>query len=328
MPVNFAQIHSSTNSFSGGTTLINTAFTGNVLAVECTTKPQYSGTEQIVGYLYQFLGSRQVAYALKSGRDLIRLEMNETSRLMFMPTRYLLDNYTLTLSVATVGNIIDGSNSVIVPEELLVLPSRIAMIAVWQLEASSNISNLLATALTLQNQVVALQACCNGTTPTPTPTPTPPGFALRINCGGNQFTDTNGNLWLADQYFSGGQTYDYAALNIPPVLTPPTLNYLQQLFAQERSGNFNYQIPCENGDYTVNLYFCEVGVDSPNVRVFHISLNGTRVTSHFDIFSEVGKGLGMKKNFGSVVVNGLMLIDFSRLADNPQINGIEIIKAS
>ena len=162
----------------------------------------------------------------------------------------------------------------------------------------------------------------------PTPTPTPTGFALRINCGGNQFTDFNGNLWIADQYFSGGQTYDYAALNIPPVLTPPTLNYLQQLFAQERSGNFNYQIPCENGNYTVNLYFCEVGFNSPSSRAFNISLNGTTVISNFDIFSEVGKGLGMKKTFSGVVANGLMLIGFVADLDSPQINGIEIVKAS
>jgi hypothetical protein len=124
MSITFTQIHQSTNNFNAGTIPIDVTFTGNLLAVECSTKPEYATTQQTVGYLYQFNGNVQKAYAIKSGKDVIRLELPETTRMMFLPTSYLSDNYTLTLGYTNVGTVIDGSNSVSVPEELLALPAR------------------------------------------------------------------------------------------------------------------------------------------------------------------------------------------------------------
>ncbi|QIR35718.1 hypothetical protein HCG51_02425 [Tolypothrix sp. PCC 7910] len=39
--------------------------------------------------------------------------------------------------------------------------------------------------------------------------------AIRINAGGQAYTDSIGNLWLADQYFNGGNIYSttYAIAN-------------------------------------------------------------------------------------------------------------------
>jgi hypothetical protein len=96
-----------------------------LLAIECSTKPEYVANQQIIGYLYQFNGNAQKAYAIKSGKDVIRLELPETTRLMFLPTTYLSDGYTLTLGYTNVGAVIDGSNSVSVPESLLALPIRV-----------------------------------------------------------------------------------------------------------------------------------------------------------------------------------------------------------
>lgn len=157
MPITFTQIHQSTNNFSGGTIPINASFTGNLLAIECTTKTEYETTQQIVGYLYQFNGAVQKAYAIKSGKDVIRLELPETTRLMFLPTGYLSDSYTLTLGYTNVGTVIDGSNSVSVPEELLELPVRVTDIEENIADITTGLEGLVSTATSQAHRITALE---------------------------------------------------------------------------------------------------------------------------------------------------------------------------
>lgn len=126
MAITLNRLYTGVHQFNAGTVQINLPFVGNTLAVELTTKPEYANTKQRIGTLFQFYGNAQKAYDLFSGRDVVRLELPETDKLWFSPTSYLSDNYSLTIDFTNVGTIVDGSNSVSIPEQILGLPSRVA----------------------------------------------------------------------------------------------------------------------------------------------------------------------------------------------------------
>ncbi|HKE34856.1 MAG TPA: malectin domain-containing carbohydrate-binding protein, partial [Candidatus Acidoferrum sp.] len=98
--------------------------------------------------------------------------------------------------------------------------------------------------------------------------------SVYINAGAtSSFTDPNGNTWLADQYFTGGNTYTNSS-------TISDTSY-PQIYSTERysSGHssFSYTIPVANGTYNVSLDFAETYVTGPGKRIFNVSINGTQV---------------------------------------------------
>ena len=81
MEINFTNLHEQSHQFSNGLVAIEQDFSGNLLSIDVTTKPEYLANSQIIGYLYQIYESASKGYAIKSGKDLIRLELPETDRL-------------------------------------------------------------------------------------------------------------------------------------------------------------------------------------------------------------------------------------------------------
>jgi len=79
MTIEFNNLYSDTHSFNSGTANIPVTFTGNLLAIECSTKPEYAAMGQTIGTLYQYNGTNQKAYAIKSGKDVIKLDLPETT---------------------------------------------------------------------------------------------------------------------------------------------------------------------------------------------------------------------------------------------------------
>lgn len=153
-------------------------------------------------------------------------------------------------------------------------------------------------------------------------------FVLRINCGGNQYVDSRGNLWLADTYFTGGQIFVYPALNLPIPIPPIELSADFLIFQDERSGNFSYQIPVPNGFYKVSLYFNESGFGEVGKRVFSVFANNQSI-QQLDIFSQINRDRVLIKTLENVQVStGFISITFQGFVDNPQINAIEIFKES
>ena len=136
MTITLNRLYTGNHPYDAGTVQINIPFVGNTLAVELSTKPEYATTKQVIGTLFQFYGNAQKSYNLYSGRDVVRLELPETDKLWFSPTSYLSDNYTLTIDFTDVGTIINGSNSIAIPEQILGLPVRVTA-----LESNPNVSN-------------------------------------------------------------------------------------------------------------------------------------------------------------------------------------------
>jgi hypothetical protein len=155
-----------------------------------------------------------------------------------------------------------------------------------------------------------------------------PQFPLAINVGGDQL-DYNGKTFSADRFFDGGQSFEN-----PDALVP-------DLYKTERSSlikTFSYEVPLENGDYSVDLHFAEIywgatggGPGAIGSRVFDVSIEDDLVLDDYDIFADVGAETIVIKSYEVNVNDGLLEIDFTALAadggaDQPKVSAIEIRK--
>src|SRR6202022_1878958 len=98
---------------------------------------------------------------------------------------------------------------------------------------------------------------------------------IRVNCGGPQFTDGNGNVWAA----GGEQNYTITTAGIGGTTTP-------SLYQSEAwfTGTLQYQYTVPNGSFTVKLHFAEFYENQAGHRTFNIVVNGTTFYSSYDIF--------------------------------------------
>ncbi|GGW31723.1 malectin domain-containing carbohydrate-binding protein [Arenibacter certesii] len=145
-------------------------------------------------------------------------------------------------------------------------------------------------------------------------------FALRINGGGAQI-NSNGKLFLSDQYFVGGQSYTNSAALVPV------------MYQTERSSStktFSYNIPLANGKYTVVLHFAEIYWNAIGKRIFDVNMEGVLVMDNYDIYANVGAETVVTKSFPVTLTDGILNINFSALSnvggvDQPKIAAIEIL---
>lgn len=148
---------------------------------------------------------------------------------------------------------------------------------------------------------------------------------IRIKAGRfTPYTDSEGNLWLPDQGFDGGDTVERdPSLQIANTKDP-------ELFRTERylMDSFTYKLP--NGKYIVKLYFAETyeGIGGPGDRVFTFNVQGKEFKD-FDIWVKAG---GPYKAYIETVpvevTNRQLKITFTPQVQNPAINAIEIIPVS
>ena len=161
-----------------------------------------------------------------------------------------------------------------------------------------------------------------GPTYTPTLTPTPVVHSSwRVNVGGATYTDTLGNVWDADENFTGGtvKTITNAVTNT----TDPTL------YQSERYGSpFTYTFSVPAGSYQVTLKYAETYQTASGTRVFNVSINGTRVQSNFDIFADSGAQYKADdKVFNNITATGgqITIQVGPASVDNAQVCAIQII---
>jgi hypothetical protein len=155
---------------------------------------------------------------------------------------------------------------------------------------------------------------------------TPPPAALQVSAGG-----AASGSWSADEYFAGGSvgTASTAAVNTSFDSRPAP----QSVYQHNRFGAMIYTMPglTPNAPYTVNLHFAETYFSAVGDREFNVLINGTQVLTNFDIFAATGgKNMGIVKSFAATANgSGEIVIQFAvGAANNPQINGIEILPSS
>ncbi|HVU07404.1 MAG TPA: malectin [Verrucomicrobiae bacterium] len=156
------------------------------------------------------------------------------------------------------------------------------------------------------------------------PQPAPSGI-IRIDAGSaNSFTDSAGNVWLADQGFADGDTIERDS-DLQITNTPDPGLYRTEHYGMSA---FSYNVP--NGKYTVKLHFCETydGITGEGQRVFSFSVGGHDFKD-FDVWQKAG---GPQRAYVVTVddvnvTDGKLDITFTQQTENPEINGIEIIPA-
>lgn len=166
--------------------------------------------------------------------------------------------------------------------------------------------------------------------PTPAPAlvtrevPKPALPTVRIRAGTSEsFTDSDGNLWLPDQGFTGGDTIARADdLKIENTKDPA-------IYRTERYSMTDFSRELPNGKYIVKLHFAETfeGISGAGQRVFSFNVEGHEFKD-FDLWVKAG---GPQRAFvESIPVeirDGKLDIRFISNIENPEINGIEILPA-
>lgn len=153
----------------------------------------------------------------------------------------------------------------------------------------------------------------------------PKSGIIRIRAGSAEpYTDQAGNVWAAEEGFTGGLTIDRdPGLQIEN--TDDDELYRSEHYSME---SFTRELP--NGKYIVKLHFAETfeGIFGPGERVFSFTVNGKEFKD-FDIWAKSG---GAQRAYVETipveVTDGKLTITFAYNVENPAINAIEIIPGS
>jgi hypothetical protein len=144
---------------------------------------------------------------------------------------------------------------------------------------------------------------------------------IRINAGAFEpYTDPRGNVWAPETGFEDGSTIERG--DIPIANTDMVPIYRTEHYSMTR---FTQAVP--DGDYTVKLHFAETfdGISDKGQRVFSVKVQDKELKD-LDIFAEVGFSKALVKTFDVSVTNGKLTIIFTPNIENPEINGIEILR--
>jgi hypothetical protein len=159
--------------------------------------------------------------------------------------------------------------------------------------------------------------------------PSQPGAIrpIRILARDSAFTDEKNRPWSADRYFHGGMLVE----RHDPVAGADD----EELYQNERFGNFSYIIPVAlGGRYDATLKFCEnwIGPDRPRAggagtRVFDVLFNGRLLLANFDVFKQVGSLHALDKTFKGLEPNtqGKLIFTFTPSHDYAMVNAIEVV---
>ena len=173
----------------------------------------------------------------------------------------------------------------------------------------------------------------------------PSKVVAAINCGGDEYTDSNGIKYDNDKYFSGGTSSDHG-INYHIRNTDDEILYQTERWSGE---TLTYSIPLKsniNGKYVLNLKFSEVYFTNKGDKVFNVALGRETVIKNLDIYNKVGKAYALdeyiefeirnkqvyykNKNCAKALDgdNKLQINFVKGSADNPKINAILLVKGS
>lgn len=147
-------------------------------------------------------------------------------------------------------------------------------------------------------------------------------FPIQINVGGGEELN-----YLADQEWTASlshgcqDSYDATwPLNTEISNTDEDIIYLM-----DGEGTVKYQIKVPNDQYDVTLMFAEKYFDASAKRIFDVTIEGNRVESNVDIFSEVGKNAAYNITKTIAVEDELLEIVLSPQINRVVLSGIKVI---
>ena len=146
--------------------------------------------------------------------------------------------------------------------------------------------------------------------------------AIRIKAGSSApFTDSSGNVWLADQGFDGGDVVERDA-GTAIANTKDAGLYLSEHYSMN---SFSKSVP--NGKYIAKLHFAETydGITGPGERVFSFTVQGHEF-KNFDVFAKAGgSNRAYIETVPVEVTDGKFTIVFTTNVENPEINAVELV---
>ena len=166
-------------------------------------------------------------------------------------------------------------------------------------------------------------------------------YLYRLNCGGDDYTDSFGQLWLQDNTnYSRSWAENFKDLN-PYLASQRTTNDPIRgtrdwtLFQHFRFGRhqLEYRFPVADGTYRIELYFTEpwhgtggsASTDCEGLRIFDVAVNDSVVLDDLDIWAESGHDGVCKKVVYATVKGGMLKIHFPEVkAGQALISGIAI----
>lgn len=166
-------------------------------------------------------------------------------------------------------------------------------------------------------------------------------YLYRINCGGDDYTDSFGQLWMQDNtHYSRSWAANFKELN-PYLASQRTTNDPirgsrdWKLFQHFRFGRhqLEYNFPVADGTYRIELYFTEpwhgtggsASTYCEGLRIFDVAVNDSVVLDDLDIWAESGHDGVCKKVVYATVKGGILKIHFPEVkAGQGLISGIAI----
>ena len=167
---------------------------------------------------------------------------------------------------------------------------------------------------------------------------------VAVNCGGDDYTDSKGVKYEADNYFNGGTSSDHG-LSYSIKNTEDELLYQTERW---NSQTLTYSLPLKpniNGKYVLILKFSEVYFNMKGEKVFNVAIGKENIIRDLDIFGKVGKAEAFdeyiefeiknkqvfykNKNCKDALDGDKLKINFLKgRADNPKINAILLVKGT
>lgn len=155
-------------------------------------------------------------------------------------------------------------------------------------------------------------------------------YVYRVNCGGGDYTDTNGSKWSADRNLTslnsfGSTSWTADFTGIPAFFASQRRTFQPiegtkdwKLFQTFRFGRdqLKYHFPLPDGEYLVELYFIEPwlgiggGFDAKAMRLFDVAFNRKTVIKDLDIWKEAGSNTLLKKTVKTSIKGGFLDINF------------------
>ncbi|QNR86369.1 DUF4982 domain-containing protein [Pedobacter riviphilus] len=170
-------------------------------------------------------------------------------------------------------------------------------------------------------------------------------YVYRVNCGGGDYTDANGNKWSADRNLSapdnfGSTSWTANFSGIPDFFASQRRTFQLingtkdwKIFQTFRYGRnqLKYHFPLPDSEYLVELYFIEPwlgiggGFDAKAMRLFDVAFNGKTVIKDLDIWKEAGSNTLLKKTIKASIKGGFLDINFPEVkVGQAVISGIAI----
>lgn len=156
-------------------------------------------------------------------------------------------------------------------------------------------------------------------------------YLYRVNCGGNDYMDTQGEMWQKDVAWNGdlntwgsvSWAQEFKGLN--PYMGSQRESYDlirntndQKLFQSFRYGRhkLGYRFPVVPGLYRVEFYFIEPWYGRGEAqkcngrRIFDVGINHKIAIASLDIAKEAGVNTVLKKVFTVMVKDSMLYVDF------------------